>query len=127
MQTDGVSLKMKMKTIYKFAILLLSLLAVPSCMEKCEEHYGNLALNFTEYKLDAAGGSLMITVYYSSEWTASFEQEPDWAYITRSRGKGVTQLRVVYEPAASEARTLLLDISCDNGDTATITMKQAGI
>jgi hypothetical protein len=115
-----------MKRILTYMMVIMASLSLVSCTEEYEERYDSLALDSMEYELLSAGGSLMITVYYSGSWTVSMLGDNiDWAYLTQETGTGIDQFRFRYDASIGVPRTVTLKVECDNGDTADIVLTQS--
>lgn len=123
----------------RYFILILAVLfttAVCSCSKRFEESYEHLVLNTTSYSLKADGGNFQFMVYYNNAWTAEINEgtlteqtienpkAPDWIFISRDGASHQDYLRVTYEPAIEQARTVYITIKADNGEQAIITLKQ---
>lgn len=127
-----------MKRIFQLSFIALSMLAVVSCGKEYEEKYmsiyrtdaeGNeVPRMFTWYDITSSTGTLPIVIYYSGSWTVDFAEEPGWAYLDRTSGSGVSYIHVGYlQNNTGNNRSLLLKLSCDNGETLGITINQATV
>lgn len=123
-----------MKVLIKAAVILL--LGAVSCSKEYVEEYstiyrtdkdGNKVCRlFTEYNVNAATASHAMVIYYSGNWTVEFTEDVDWAYLDRNSGSGVTYIHVgVLQNDSGAERTAVIRLTCDNGETADISITQA--
>ena len=55
-----------------------------------------------------------------------FTEDVDWAYLDRNSGSGVTYIHVgVLQNDSGAERTAVIRLTCDNGETADISITQA--
>lgn len=132
------------KTIY----LIISTLALACCLfsscskvyeEKWDsiyytDQYGDKVCRlYTSYKLsnDSTNSytdfpfSLPIAIYYSGSWKAELTSECDWGFIDKTSGEGVHYIHFTYlQNNTGALRYVILRITCDNGETADITLSQ---
>lgn len=127
-----------MKRIFQVSLFVLSMLAAVSCSKEYEEKYDSIYRTdaegnevprmFTWYDIASSTGTLPIVIYYSGSWTVDFAEEPGWAYLDRKSGTGVSYIHVGYlQNNTGNNRSLLLKLSCDNGETLDITINQATV
>lgn len=127
-----------MKRLLTILTVIAGLIVAWSCSKDYVETYDTLFRTdaegnsvprmFTWYDVTSSTGTLAIVVYYSGEWTVNFADEPDWAYLDKTGGKGVQYIHVGYlQNNSSNTRALLLKLNCDNGESLDITINQAGL
>lgn len=81
---------------------------------------------FTEYSFGSSTASHAMIIYYSGNWTIDFTEPVDWAYVDRTSGSGVTYIHVgLLQNDSGNARSAVLRLTCDNGETADITITQS--
>ncbi|MBR0247191.1 MAG: BACON domain-containing protein [Bacteroidales bacterium] len=109
-----------------------------SCSKTYEETYPSLFRTdeagnrvprmFTWYDISSASGTLAIPIYYSGNWQIRFAEESTWAYLDRNSGTGVVPLHVGYlQNSTGATRTLILKLTCDNGELLDITIIQPSV
>lgn len=112
--------------------------SISSCSKDYVEEYNSIYRTdaegntvprmFTWYDVTSSTGTLAIAIYYSGSWTISFAEEPDWAYLDKTSGEGVQYIHVGYlQNNTGNNRSLLLKLSCDNGESLDITINQATV
>lgn len=134
----------------RFYIIIISLLAVgclaASCTKIYKERWSSL------YYVDEYGDKicrlqstyeltndstnenydipfqLPIAIYYSGTWNAEILGDCKWAFLDRSSCTGVHYLHFTYlQNFTGETRQAIIRITCDNGESAEITLIQESL
>ena len=95
-----------MKKILTLAALLV--LAV-SC-EKKFEFSQPLSIQSDKVELEAQEGSTPVIVYANGDWTASLTEGSDWGRIDNASGKGLGQVKFIYQTNEGLPRRAVLEI-----------------
>lgn len=103
------------------------LIALPLLLlAACEERFSfseDLSLDSVRYELGAGSGQTPVIVHANGEWKASLDPPVAWAHLEKASGKGLGQLRFVYDENEGLARKAVLKVKC-SGITKTIDMVQ---
>ncbi|MCQ2183935.1 MAG: hypothetical protein MJY62_00805 [Bacteroidales bacterium] len=134
----------------KFNIIIISLLSIgclaASCSKVYQEKWDSL------YYIDEFGDKicrlqstyqltndstdenydipfqLPIAIYYSGTWKAEILGECNWAFLDRTSCTGVHYLHLAYlQNFTGETRYTTIKITCDNGESAEITLTQESL
>lgn len=69
-----------------------------------------------------------ILICYNGAWTAELTEECDWGFIDRTEGHGAHYIHFTYlQNKTGEKRNAVIRVSCDNGETADITLTQESL
>lgn len=121
----------------KLYLLLIPVLMLAGCTKTFEEQYDsiyrigpdggqycNMPVN---YEIAGESGRLSLNVLYSGSWTATLDDTVNWAFLSRGSGTGISWLRLYYTSNNGVGqRTAVITLTCDNGESAEITVTQEG-
>lgn len=69
--------------------------------------------------------SLPILICYNGAWKVELTEECDWGFIDRGEGRGAHYIHFTYlQNKTGEKRYAIIRVTCDNGETADITLTQ---
>ena len=117
-----------MKTLVNRALRFVLVVVVGLSILGCQKGYEMtlpLAVSRGEYKLKSAYGSSYFTVYSTSTWNITYGNAAEWLRLSKTSGKGETQVNFEYDENNSMSRGVTLIIT--SGDlTCEVYIGQAG-
>lgn len=124
-----------MKKLIKYLMVFVLLMSV-SCSKDYVEEYSSIyrtdkdgnkvCMMFTSYDFGSSTDTHAMVIYYSGKWSVDFVDPVGWAYLDRTSGEGVTFLHVGLLENDGAERMAVIRLTCDNGETADITITQSG-
>ena len=118
--TTKNTMSMDCKTIFAAAMLL----AAAACSQRYETDIP-FALNRTDMRFTADGGSFYVLVYSDGPWAAKLEKDTPWLSLSRTGGTGNSQIMVTATVNESVSHGVVLTVSRGD-DTREMYISQAG-
>lgn len=106
--------------------LLFALLSLVFAFESCDKPYEfntPIRLQSERIVVAATAGETPVVVFANKEWTCRFEEEPLWASLPQSSGKGIGQAIVAWEANTGAERKAKLLFSAE-GKTVSMELVQ---
>ena len=109
--------------------LLLAVLSLLFALESCDKPYEfdtPIRLQSDLIVVAASAGETPVVVFANKTWSCRFEENPVWASLKQSSGKGVGQAVVAWEANTGSERSAKLMFSSEGKTVSMELVQKAG-